>query len=471
MPSISPMIEHSFRLIDRALRRQRDDPVAPYATADDLISRIDFSLPAVGVSDECVCELLDQVADATPRTASPRFLNQLFGGGDDAATAAELLTVAMNTSMYTFKASGANALIEREVTRHMARLVGFSDGEGVFAPGGSMSNFTAIILARNVAFAAARETGLDGVPMTLYTSEISHYSITKGAALAGIGRRNVRRIACDDAGRMIPSELRAAIERDLVTGARPFMVNATAGTTVLGSFDPIGDIGAIAGEYGLWMHVDGALGSSVILSAHHRHLLDGVECADSVTWDAHKLMTVPLVASAILVRARGLLAQCFNEDASYLFQSDEEDLNFGTKVLQCGRRNDALKVWALWKRHGDEGLGRRVDRLFDLAHHAADLISRDPGMALAKQPESVNICFEVVGVDSAALCEELRVCNRLVVGYGEVDGRNVIRIPFVNPDLTFDDIEQAIDEIRTVGRELRGGADVCIAGTPSPRCS
>src|SRR5690606_12715482 len=160
------------------LDRQTADPVAKFVTADDLARRIDFSLPQEGMPVEDVFALLDQVADATPRTSSPRFLNQLFGGCDDAAIAGELLSVALNTSMYTYKAAGANAIIERELTQHMARKVGFADGEGVFAPGGSMSNFTAIILARNEAQPTMRENGHNGDDMIIYTSDVSHYSIT-----------------------------------------------------------------------------------------------------------------------------------------------------------------------------------------------------------------------------------------------------------------------------------------------------
>ena len=465
-----PLVKAAFRLVQRALDRQSQSPVAPYISAEDLPDRIDFSLPVTGVSDAEVESLLDQIAQAAPRTASPRFLNQLFGGRDDAALAGEILAVALNNSMYTYKASGANAVVELELTRHMARIVGFTEGEGVFAAGGSMSNFTAIVMARNEADPDIREHGHDGAAMTLYTSAISHYSITKGAALAGVGRENVRPIPCDDRGRMIPEKLRAAIKRDLDAGRRPFLINATAGTTVLGAFDPIRSLAAIAQEFNLWLHVDGALGAPIVLSNKHRHVLDGVELADSLTWDAHKLMTVPLVASVILVKKPGLLAKHFSEDASYLFQSDSNDVNFGGKSLQCGRTNDALKVWALWKHHGDAGLGRCIDRLFELARHTADLVRQHPELRLTKNPESVNVCFEAIGVPSDVLCEQLRQRELLVVGYGEVDGRDVVRIPMVNPDLTFEQMSEAVELICEVAADLRNNPEVGAQSVIDPRC-
>lgn len=450
----SPMIESALALVRRAIAREDEDPVVRYESAEDLTDRIDFTLPTDGLDDEVVSGLLDLIADATPRTASPRFLNQLFGGRDDAAIAGELLSVVLNVSMYTFKVAGANAIIERELTGHMAGLIGFDRGEGVFSPGGSMSNFTAILMARNESQPTVRQRGLDGAPMTLYTSAQSHYSISKGAAMAGVGRDSLRRVPCDARGRMIPEALGAMIERDRDAGFRPFMINATAGTTVLGAFDPIREIAAIARRAGVWLHVDGAMGAGMILSERTRGLLDGVELADSITWDAHKLMGAPLVCSVILTREPGLLQRNFDEDAEYLFQSDSADVNFGGRSLQCGRRNDALKLWALWKRHGDRGLGRRMDCLMGLARYAAGLVRAAPELTLIRDPESVNVCFTHRDAPSPALCEELRRRRALVVGYAEVDGRSVIRAPFVNPTLTEDDVRAAIDAVREIGCEL-----------------
>lgn len=455
MSEPSPMIAAALELVRRALERNESDPVARNESPGALADRIDFSIGRSGLDDRSVAGLLDLVADATPRTGSTKFLNQLFGGRDDAAVAGELLAVALNTSIYTFKAAGANAVIEREVTRHMARLVGFERGEGVLCPGGSLANFSAMVMARNAAFPDAREQGVGAAPGAVYTSALSHYSITKGAAMAGIGRANVRLIACDARGRMLPDSLEEAVERDLDAGVRPVMINATAGTTVLGAFDPIPDIAEIAERFGVWLHVDGALGASVILSPAHRGLLDGIARADSVAWNAHKLMTVPLSCSVVLTREPGVLEGSFSEDAEYLFQSDTADVNFGGRSIQCGRRNDALKLWSAWKRHGDDGFGRRIDRLFELARLAADILRDDPDFVLVREPESVNVCFEYRGVPSPQICDILRRDARLVIGYGDVAGRKVIRMPMVNPDLTDGDVRTAIEEIRAVGAAVR----------------
>lgn len=404
---------------------------------------------------------LDQVVEAlrhlvltTPSSAGDSFFNQLFGGRDPVATLAEMVTPILNSSMYTFKVAGPQVLVELEVLDRMAKKVGFREGEGTFVPGGSIANLVAMIIARNQADPAARDEGISCKQLMAYTSDQSHYSIRKNAGLIGIGRDSVRKVSTDDQGHMVVEDLRRLIQRDRQAGRQPFFVNATAGTTVLGAFDPIREIAAVAQSEDLWMHIDGALGASVLLSKTHHHLLEGSELADSITWNAHKMMGVPLSCSAILVKRHGLLSTHFNESATYLFQSHDDEFNPGTRSIQCGRRNDALKLWAAWLFHGDAGYEKRIDRLFELADYAAGKIAEDPDLTLTIHPESINVCFEVKGQSSAEICEKLDAESRLKIGHGEACGSSAIRLVCVNPDLGEDDIDRVITEIKTVAANL-----------------
>ncbi len=408
---------------------------------------------------EQVLKALRQVVLSTPSSASPRFFNQLFGGREPVATLAEILTTLTNTSMYTFKVAGPQILLEREVLERMTNKAGFSEGEGIFVPGGSMANMVAMVIARNEAVVGIRELGVGASSLVAYTSDHGHYSIRKNAGLVGIGRSNVKEVATDDCGRMDVADLRRLIDEDRAAGRLPFFINATAGTTVLGAFDPIPEISRVAADEGLWLHVDGALGGSVLLSDQYRELLAGCERADSMTWNAHKMMGVPLSCSVILLRKKGLLSKNLNESASYLFQADEDEFNPGTRSLQCGRRNDALKLWAAWLYHGDAGYGARIDRLFELASHAVSRINEDSDLLLTATPESVNVCFEVRGRSSAAICERLDSEARLKISHGVVFGRRIIRLVCINPDLEMSDIDRVFDEIKDVAKELPEGGN------------
>jgi glutamate/tyrosine decarboxylase-like PLP-dependent enzyme len=250
------------------------------------------------------------------------------------------------------------------------------------------------------------------------------------------------------------ARLKELIAGDLANDLVPVVIVATAGTTVAGAFDPIREIAEVAAQHGIWLHVDGAFGGSVLLSGEHRHLLDGSELSDSFTWNPHKMMGVPLPCSAVLLRQKGLLNKNLSETAEYLFQEDDDELNPGTRSIQCGRRNNALKLWAAWQLHGDDGYEARVHRQFWLAHRATEMIQADPELQLSIEPQSVNVCFEVKGKSSAAICHYLDVEARLKVGHGVVNGRSALRLVCVNPDLTEADLRLALDEIKAVAAKL-----------------
>lgn len=424
-----------------------------------LASRLDLGLGADPLATPEVMARLRAVLEATPSSASWRFVNQLFGGRLPAAMAAQMLTAVSNVSMYTFKAAGAQILVERELLRHMARHAGIADAEGCFTPGGSIANLVALLLARNVAVPESRDVGLGGTRLAVYTSAEGHYSIPKNAGILGLGRDSVRRVPTDEAGRMEVAALARMLEEDRALGVRPALINATAGTTVRGAFDPIRALAALAREYGAWLHVDGALGGSVVLCPARRELIDGVELADTFAWNPHKMMGVPLQCSVLLVARRGELTRSLDETAEYLFQSHEDDVNPGHRSIQCGRRNDALELWAAWLRLGDRGWDERIQRQFALARLAAAKIAADPALELIEPPPSINVCFAVRGRDSAALCDWLDREGRLKIGYGTVAGRRVLRLVCVNPDLEASDLDAILGEIRAAASAVPAGGD------------
>lgn len=460
-----PFYDHVRELTRAVVASEVHDPVRRPEAAEALRARLGLSLGPAGSTTEEVVASLERILMATPSTGSRRFFNQLFGGRDEVATLAEMLTPVANTSMYTYKVAGAQILVEQEVIGRMLEKVGFAGGEGMFTPGGSMSNLAGMALARQRAVPDSREIGLGGRVLRGYVSAEGHYSVSKAAGILSIGRRNLRKIGTDEQGRMRPDLLRAAIEEDRGAGYVPFLVIATSGTTVRGAFDPIGEVGEVAREYGLWLHVDAAFGGAVLLSARHRHLMDGCAEGDSVTWDAHKLMGVPLTCSVVLVREPGQLASAFSESADYLFHGDEVSLDPGVWSLQCGRRNDALKLWAAWKRRGDAGYGRRVDHLMELAAHAVEIVEGDSELVLSCAAPYVNVCFEVMGKSSEAICEGLQREGLALVGHARVDGRTVIRVVFANEALTNEDVRTFFEDVKRVAAGLPQADNGVLVGS------
>ncbi len=432
--------------------------MVPPRDPESLRDVLDLELPNKGQCLETVGRRLRDLVRHTPTTASGSFFNQLFGGREPASLLGETVAAALNNSMYTYKVAGAQVLVELELIKQMGLLVGFDDADGVFTPGGSLSNLTGMLLARDRARPRLRAEGFSGPRLRVYTSKDSHYSVAKAVTLLGLGSENLVRVAVDDRGRMVPAALEEAIRADVAAGHEPMMVNATAGTTVLGAFDPLDELADVCEDHGLWLHVDGAFGGSAVLDPDQADHLSGCGRADSMAWDAHKLMGAQLSCSVVLVRERGLLARSLDENASYLFQGDSDELNPGTRSLQCGRRNDALKLWTLWQSLGNEGLAKRLAGFRSLALHAAKIVQEAPDLKLVREPEFLNVCFAVDGVSAENLCAELTDRGLAMVGYAMVDGEAVVRLTLVNAQADENDLKLLFKRLRKVAAELREAA-------------
>lgn len=422
------------------LQEEAKEPVARHIPSRNLFQTLNLDLKEEPITDENFEEILRALILATPRTATAGFFNQLFGGRNDKAILGELLAVMLNNSMYTFKAGGAQIGVEKILLRKVCELIGWdTKSDGTLAPGGSMTNLMAMIMARDQAQEQARATGIQEKLM-VYTSAESHYSIPKNASFCGIGRDHVRYVPTDLQGRLIPSALEEMIVADIQSGYTPALVNLTAGTTVLGAFDPILSTQEICNKYNIWLHVDGAYCGAVLFSKRFKHLIDGIEKVDSFSFNAHKMLGTPLSCSLIVVKNKKHLYDSFSNDASYLYQTDQDDFNPGKTSLQCGRRNDALKFWTLWKSVGTKGLEAIVDTQFELADIAQDYIRNNSDYTLYSFDESIGVCFNYKDIPARDICTLLYEHAELMVGYGSFNGTEFIRLVTINAQNTSRDI-------------------------------
>ncbi len=435
-----------FKLIEEFCMQDNQVPVGTNLSPQQLATLLPLELEDQGISEAALIELLTEVLKYTPRTGSKRFFNQLFAGRNYAALAGELIAATTNNSVYTYKVGGVHILIEREVIKMMLEKVGFTDGWGIFSPGGSLSNMVGMLMARQKLAPEILDKG-NGGDWVIYTSSQGHYSIHKNAGFIGLGRQNVRSIATNKAGRMSIPLLEQAIEKDRAIGKRVLLINATAGSTVHGAFDDLIQLRKIADQTDCWLHIDAAYGGSLLMSPRYRDRLAGIEAADSVTWDTHKMMGVPLLASTLLTRHKSILNDTLMDRASYLFQQDADDYNPGLISLQCGRHNDALKVWCMWKRLGHSGYAAYIERLVELTEYAAQLVEQHPKLRLALPPQCTTLCFTVNGANSKQLCASLDRAGEMKVGYGDYQGTSCVRLAIANPALSRQDLEETIERI------------------------
>ncbi len=445
------------KIVQNLLEDESVHPVAEFVPSATLFEQMDLNLDEHPISEENLEEILQDLVFKAPRTATNAFFNQLFGGRNDKAILGDLLSVILNNSMYTYKAAGPMVGVEKAVLRKVCDLIGWDENAGgTFASGGSMTNFMGMLMARDFKQAEARYEGVQNT-LTVYTSAESHYSTPKNAAFSGIGRNQVRSIAVDEKGAMDVATLEATILKDLEEGYTPTLVNATAGTTVLGAFDNVDAIADICHKYKVWFHVDGAYCGSVIFSKKYTHLLKGLDKVDSFSLNAHKMMGTPLTCSLLLVKNKKFLYDSFSNDASYLYQTDHDDFNLGKTSLQCGRRNDALKFWTLWKSVGTQGLEQMVNKQFELADFAREYVRNHADYEDFSIDDSISVCFNYKGIPARDLCTLLYEHSQLLVGYGSFGDLEFVRLVTINvnndTDVILDffkTLEQFVDENETL---------------------
>ncbi|XP_073519037.1 cysteine sulfinic acid decarboxylase isoform X2 [Phyllobates terribilis] len=455
----------------------RNCKVCEWMEPEELKRILDLSLRSEGESQDVLLGYCKDIIRLSVKTGHPRFFNQLFSGLDRYALTGRMISEALNTSQYTYEVAPVFVLMEDEVLRTMRSFVGWKNGDGIFCPGGSISNMYALNVARFQRFPQCKEKGLHALPrLVVFTSQESHYSVQKGAAFLGIGTDNVILVETNERGKMIPEDLEHKILKVKSEGSAPFLVSTTCGTTVFGAFDPLEGIAEVCERHSLWLHVDAALGGSALLSSRHRHLLKGIDRADSVTWNPHKLLGVGLQCSAFLLRdTTQILEQCHASNATYLFQTDKfYDLKYdtGDKSIQCGRRVDCLKLWLMWKALGSKGLEGRVDRVLDQTRYLAEEMKKREGFRLVMEPEFVNLCFWYVppslrnqensldfwtrlGKVAPVLKERMMKKGSMMVGYQPHGNRvNFFRQIIVNPDVTKEDLDFFLDEIERLAEDL-----------------
>lgn len=314
------------------------------------------------------------------------------------AALCDLVAALSNQAMAVYETGPSATMLERQVIRWLTTLIGWQQADGILTSGGAQANLTALLAARqrSAAWNVWQQGTSGGAPLRILASAHAHYSVARAAGIMGLGTDGVISIATDREGRMQIDALRAAHAQCRARGQQVMAVVANAGCTATGSIDPLQAIGRYCNAEQLWLHVDGAHGASALLSNMHRSQLRGIELADSVVWDGHKLLYMPATVSAVLFREADNSFAAFAQDASYLFQSGDhaaESFNVSYRTLECTKRMMGLKLWAAFSLYGVEGLGLLVDKVFATAALFARKLAAHAQFELHMQPQTNIVCF------------------------------------------------------------------------------
>ncbi|AOR34139.1 pyridoxal-dependent decarboxylase [Streptomyces fodineus] len=425
-------------------------------TADALSPRIDAIDLDRPLGDTAA--VLDELEDVYLRDAvyfhHPRYLAHLNCPVVIPAALGEAVLSAVNSSLDTWDQSAGGTLIERKLIDWTAARIGLGPAaDGVFTSGGSQSNLQALLLARE-------EAKTDSLAkLRILASEVSHFSVKKSAKLLGLGPDSVVSLPVDHDKRLQTVALAHELERCRRDGLVPMAVVATAGTTDFGSIDPLPEIAELCEQYGVWMHVDAAYGCGLLASPTRRHLLTGIERADSVTVDYHKSFFQPVSSSAVLVKDAVTLRHA-TYHADYLNPRrmvQERIPNQVDKSLQTTRRFDALKLWMTLRVMGADGIGQLFDEVCDLAAEGWELLAADPRFDVVVEPTLSTLVFRYIPaavtdpaeIDRANLYarKALSASGDAVVAGTKAGGRHYLKFTLLNPETTPADIAAVLDLI------------------------
>lgn len=434
----------------------------------------DSILPEKGLGwNEVLTQTKNIILPNLLRTSSTDYMPHLHSPATLESIAGEMIISAFNQSMDSWDQAPVATEIEVEVIRHLCALYGYpKNSDGVFTSGGSQSNQTAIILARDwfITNIMGYDVKKHGLPenfrkLRMYTSEISHFSMEKSAHILGLGYESVVKLPVDSKKRIDFEAFERIVEKDVKEGKIPFLAVATVGTTDFGSIDPLKKMSDLCKKHNMWLHADAAYGSGVILSQKYSDRVKDLNLADSITVDFHKMFLLPISCSAVLIKD----AEDFNAltiHADYLNrEEDEEDgyTNLVDKSLQTTRRFDALKVWMSFKARGKDGWSRIITTSMENAAYLYSIIKENPNFAVVAEPEISSVVFRYVsGSASAQKDDETNKSVRrtllhkygIVIGQTVSDGRVCLKFTLLNPLMT----HQKLDELVSLIQKIAAGA-------------
>jgi L-2,4-diaminobutyrate decarboxylase len=446
-------------------------PVIHQESLERLIDQLDLRrhLAQGDLTGESLKRFVTDYLAATTRLHHPGFLAHQVAVPHPTGALGSLIDGATNNAMAIYEMGPAAASIEYFMVNWMLEKIGWRGvpsnrqldlhsphAGGVLTHGGSLANLTALLAARSARVPTFWNTGNPGNLLVL-VPEQSHYSMKRAVAILGLGEDNCLTLPADADGRVLPAAMERQISELQSRGKRIMAIVANACGTAAGLYDPLPEIAAICRRHAIWLHVDAAHGGGALVSDNLRHLLQGIDQADSVVWDAHKMMCTPTVCAGVLVRDHRHLDHAFEQEASYLLHAkDQPGFDFISRTVECTKAGLGLRLFMTVAALGEQGLARHVEGLVQRAREAAEMIQGEDGFELAIRPETNILCFRIDGDDHIQLEIRRQLLERgdFYISSTLYKGRRWLRLVFMNPRTRLEDIEYLMDAIREIRATL-----------------
>lgn len=444
-------------------------PVRAQVKPGEIAARLAEAPPELGESVETIFRDFEtHVMPGITHWQHPSFFAYFPANSSPPSVLAEMLTATLGAQCMLWQTSPAATEMERRVTDWLRQMIGLPAGfAGVIQDSASSAILCAILTARERATGwRVNEDGVGAVgPLTVYTSEEAHSATEKGVKIAGLGRRNLRKIPADERLAMVPGALEETIVADLAAGVTPVCVVASIGTTGAGGIDPLRAIGEICARYGIFLHVDAAWAGSALILPEYRWMIDGIEYVDSFVFNPHKWLLTNFDCSAHFVRDPGALVRTLSIMPEFLKSREgNQVIDYRDWSIPLGRRFRALKLWFVIRSYGIDALRRLLARHIAWCQELAKEVAAAPDFELLSPAILALFCFRYHpgGVDDETeldrlnqlLLERLNDSGGLYLTQNRVKGKYAIRLTVGQTSTERRHVQTAWERIQETARRL-----------------
>ena len=406
----------------------------------------------------------------------PRYIGHQVPASVPIAALFDAIGSATNQVMAIYEMGPWATSVERAMIETLGAEIGYAPGTfgGLITSGGSLANLTALLTARNVVLGESDGVWKSGIrdasKLAFVVQEDIHYCVTRAAGILGIGTNQIVRVPVDDRRKMRVDRLDEILHSLKSAGRTVVAVAAAACATPIGAFDPIEEVANVCESHGVWMHVDAAHGGAMLMSPQHRHLLSGIHRADSIVWDAHKMLFVPALCAFAFYKNKEHRFAAFEQDAPYLFDPSNPgiaDYDSGIQTLECTKRAAAYGLWGIWSLFGRSLFTDLVDVAMAMTRVLHEKLTDASDFKPLHEPECNIQAFRYVPEFAQGWSEQdvgdfqLEIRKRVIQG-GEayivpikLDGFGALRATVIHPCTTEADIDVVFSAIRKAGDSLR----------------
>jgi L-2,4-diaminobutyrate decarboxylase len=400
--------------------------------------------------------LFQEIIQRSTHLHHPRYMGHQVDVVPPLAALTSMLTALLNNGMAVYEMGLVSNPLEHIVTDHLCTYIGFGkEAGGVLTSGGTLANLTALLAAR-ARYTAVWDEG-HSQRLAVMVSEEAHYCVDRAARVMGLGDEGIIKVPVNEALQMRTDLLEACYQAATQRGIRVVAIVGSACTTSSGSYDDLRAIGAFAQANDLWFHVDGAHGAAVVFSEKHKSLVAGIDLADSVVVDWHKMLMAPALATSLVFRQGDEAYHTFHQKAQYLWADaqSEDWFNSGKRTFECTKYMMSVKIYVLLKTYGVALLTENVERLYDLGQQMAQAVTRRPSLELALWPQTNIVCFRVSHPTApnplnTYIRQALLEAGNFYIVQTTLQGQLYLRVSIMNPLTQPTDLEALLDEVENL---------------------